>query len=47
MLTEIKKILFLRVPETHKGLLMLEVDRVAQVRKKVFIFTPAYSFHPS
>ncbi|XP_055803081.1 vacuolar protein sorting-associated protein 54, chloroplastic-like isoform X4 [Solanum dulcamara] len=30
IIPEIKRILFLRVPETHKGLLMLEVDRVAQ-----------------
>ncbi|OIT06622.1 PREDICTED: vacuolar protein sorting-associated protein 54, chloroplastic-like [Nicotiana attenuata] len=30
IIPEIKRILFLKVPETHKGLLMLEVDRVAQ-----------------
>ncbi|RAL53526.1 hypothetical protein DM860_015563 [Cuscuta australis] len=30
IIPEIKKVLFLKVPETRKGLLMLEIDRVAQ-----------------
>ncbi|MCD7462685.1 hypothetical protein HAX54_049100 [Datura stramonium] len=30
IIPEIKRILFLKVPDTHKGLLMMEVDRVAQ-----------------
>ncbi|XP_025885106.1 vacuolar protein sorting-associated protein 54, chloroplastic-like isoform X2 [Solanum lycopersicum] len=32
IIPELKRILFLKVPETRKGLLILEVDRVAQVR---------------
>nr|GME14854.1 vacuolar protein sorting-associated protein 54, chloroplastic-like isoform X1 [Ipomoea batatas] len=30
IIPEIKRVLFLKVPETRKGLLMLEIDRVAQ-----------------